>query len=974
MVIFLAKIAKIWKNKHGNCYNLKKIYTKYVKLCFMKGYKMEKQKQAAFSLVELLMALLVASLLMAALAPVMTKKFGENVVVSGTGGVRGDYSRTFYEDFEWTVPGGVNTINITSIGGGGAGGGASYGYKEITSSESNWIVPDGVTKLRVFMTGAGGGGASGGLNANYVQIKGREDGKTYADFLTPGETSFTMTNRTTPALDNRCIASGATKWTTNLTQSEIQNRENVLTEYTPSTDIQAKVTACGGGGGGGNAYHWEENITTGYGSGAGGGSGGYVENIATNITNTNTVYIKIPNGGGCGKGESGNVCDDNIGGIYAGGGGGFGKGTGSSFESGAPGGQYGGSGGNGWGSTDAINAKPGSKGEGTAISYGGEGGCASGYGCGNSGGMGGVWGGGGGGGGKASRFNNEGGSPGGGGGGGPTTITSASGTNENTILFQIGGGGGGGGGGSYVGGKNSAGGGGGGGGYGAGGGGGGGGYTTAASGGNGGGTKQLLNNIIGTGTGHGGRIGVAGVYHRGGGGGGGYGGANGGDGTSIYGTGGIAGVISNSIFDSKKYCSGGSYAERGKQGALRLYYTYPPIKCEYHLATNGGGGGGAGQIWVGEINVVPGQKLNFNIGQGGSIQSNHSSNGNDGSNTYITVNGSTIASVSGGKGGKYESDNTYIANSGGLGGGVKKEDLSSSAKYVDWLNLGNMDNGGLKGSQGNTVANSAGGGAGGNTINKDGRILNGANSVNSKTNGNDAMATNYGTGGSGGGGAGVGLNENPGTGGKGANGYIYVEWGSTNGGGGSSGQVVVEKNVWVTAGTKIQITVGKGGEARDILTSSSDGVIGQFGQKGNDGSDSFITTNEGIKGLAKGGIGGYPGTTNHGKGGNSEGSTTEDKIIPNVAPGIDGNDDNGGRGGSITSELCPLFTSIEGLGGCGGMMLDNDNNMCLDPSSSGNGKNAGKVGGGGGGGAVKDNQAYKGGKGANGMVVIEWSN
>ena len=37
--------------------------------------------------------------------------------------------------------------------------------------------------------------------------------------------------------------------------------------------------------------------------------------------------------------------------------------------------------------------------------------------------------------------------------------------------------------------------------------------------------KQLLNNIIGTGTGHGGRIGVAGVYHRGGGGGGGYGGA-----------------------------------------------------------------------------------------------------------------------------------------------------------------------------------------------------------------------------------------------------------------------------------------------------------------------------------------------------------------------------------------------------------------------------------------------------------------
>ena len=39
--------------------------------------------QPAFSLVEMLMALLVASLLMAALAPVMTKKFSENVNVSG---------------------------------------------------------------------------------------------------------------------------------------------------------------------------------------------------------------------------------------------------------------------------------------------------------------------------------------------------------------------------------------------------------------------------------------------------------------------------------------------------------------------------------------------------------------------------------------------------------------------------------------------------------------------------------------------------------------------------------------------------------------------------------------------------------------------------------------------------------------------------------------------------------------------------
>ena len=47
------------------------------------AHNINKYHQPAFSLVEMLMALLVASLLMAALAPVMTKKFSENVNVSG---------------------------------------------------------------------------------------------------------------------------------------------------------------------------------------------------------------------------------------------------------------------------------------------------------------------------------------------------------------------------------------------------------------------------------------------------------------------------------------------------------------------------------------------------------------------------------------------------------------------------------------------------------------------------------------------------------------------------------------------------------------------------------------------------------------------------------------------------------------------------------------------------------------------------
>ena len=47
---------------------------------------------------------------------------------------------------------------------------------------------------------------------------------------------------------------------------------------------------------------------------------------------------------------------------------------------------------------------------------------------------------------------------------------------------------------------------------------------------------------------------------------------------------------------------------------------------------------------------------------------------------------------------------------------------------------------------------------------------------------------------------------------------------------------------------------------------------------------------------------------------------------------------------------------------------------CANSSSTPIGKNAAKIGGGGGGGAVKDNAAYPGGKGGDGMVVIEWNN
>ncbi len=435
---------------------------------------------------------------------------------------------------------------------------------------------------------------------------------------------------------------------------------------------------------------------------------------------------------------------------------------------------------------------------------------------------------------------------------------------------------------------------------------------------------------------------------------------------SVVGTG---GAVSNGIFSSN-YCNGGNGAgdysngDNGKQGAMRIQWpkTANALRCQYKDVSNSGGGGGAGQIWIGEITVTPGQKINFNIGLGGARTTAYSKDGNDGGTTSITINGSTVASVLGGKGGKYESNDSNISNSGGKGGGINKTSFSSIAVYNDWAGL-NLETGGTDGFSGNVVSNGSGGGKGGDSKKQDGTLLSGGNPGGASSNGSDASSSNYGAGGGGGGGV-VTYGSNPGFGGKGANGYIYFEWGSANGGGGAAGQIVNKKDIWVSAGTKVKINIGKGGEGKPILNTLN-GASGYFGQKGNDGGDTYVTTTEGEAIRAKGGIGGGAAGANHGLGGNS------DESMKNSVKGEPGNDDYGGIGGTITPEISPLFDTLMGLGGCGGNM---PNGNCANSSSTAIGKNAAKVGGGGGGGAVKENAAYKGGRGGNGMVVIEWSN
>ena len=157
----------------------------------------EHERMSAFSLVEMLMAFLVASLLMAALAPVVTKKFNENVTVNAAATVQSKGWRlyTYQEDCtkadgrdnvcefnDFKVPNGVFSLNLLMVSGGGGRAGATpanieykdeikYSSTSPRDAYSNYdeaIIP--ITEFMVntrieSLVGGGGGGAGG---AGYV--------------------------------------------------------------------------------------------------------------------------------------------------------------------------------------------------------------------------------------------------------------------------------------------------------------------------------------------------------------------------------------------------------------------------------------------------------------------------------------------------------------------------------------------------------------------------------------------------------------------------------------------------------------------------------------------------------------------------------------------------------------------------------------------------------------------------------------
>ncbi len=118
-------------------------------------------KKRAFTLAELLTAVLVISIIMVALAPVITKRMRDTITLENSD-KEGLQVYINPGDYVFNVPVGIDTLFIQGAGGGGGGGGATYAQASAGFANSRrWEVPKGVNKVTITITGAGGGGGSG---------------------------------------------------------------------------------------------------------------------------------------------------------------------------------------------------------------------------------------------------------------------------------------------------------------------------------------------------------------------------------------------------------------------------------------------------------------------------------------------------------------------------------------------------------------------------------------------------------------------------------------------------------------------------------------------------------------------------------------------------------------------------------------------------------------------------------------------
>ncbi len=953
-------------------------------------------KKAAFSLVELLMALLVASLLMAALAPVMTRRIGETLNINGSIDPKGtpkkieiDFNSNSnkqgeifncqniiteadgskYCEGEFVVPNGYNGImKVIVIGAGGGGGTApTAGYTEYTtvSNAHQFTVPSMVNKAEVTLVSGGAGGAAGGqLKTDVMYNKA------------PGEYTWNVPD----------IA---------------KNR-------------YAIITACGGGGGGGGFGQGANSTVFRSMTNAGnGGHGGYIKKaVAIGNASTQNVIIGGGGGGGAAAGETTNAALNGTGGAGGGGGadswdeaggtggrGGRNGGTGGKARGGQSyfglGGERGdtslstnGDGQNGVLGSKSLGGTGGGSGNGGEVGWvdfrnsagveishgqgaGGGGGSTTGYGGGGGGGA--CGGSGGGGGGGATIFGTRNNilaiAPGGGGGGGaaiddaiyenglftgrsPLSDYETSGIGDNVKARRHGGGGAGGGGG-------------------------------------------------GMGGGGGGRAGRANVNHA-------TAGANGlgysaTDIEEAFGPGFCTGGIAyhNYTPEFTRYRQKG---ESGKQGAMKItYLDYGP----------GGSGGGGGQIVpIRQVSVKPNETLTIKVGSGGIggrtgkinadgtiTKPERGEGAQDNEDTLISklFRGSTlllttayINNAMGAHGGdssgqvySWDSSPWYGARGGVNSGSTTQRDLITVNGFTS--GDGHTANNGT--TRGNIIfAAKTTGGDGGNTklFNLENHCTVGKGGTSTSINGTNA--TGYGGCGGGGGFA-------FGNGGSGVGGYARLAWnmywnsalngGSGDyeyanigsGGGGASGNVMTH-TVSVISGQTIRIRIGQGGagarvENNNVIaavrggdTVFGDSTFGEIKAGGGGGGISPSVNAFGVFTNGKGGSisnvchyksKGYLNNTNYCLKGKAGNTPLENSSV-------------GGDGANFS------FEKIFGTGGAGGRQ---------DTGENSNGGAGGGIGAGGGGAAIRKfsngvsasdvlNNPNKGGQGSNGKIIIEW--
>ena len=931
-----------------------------------------------FSLVELLMALLVASLLMAALAPVMTRKIGETLNINGSIDPKGTSKKieidfnsnsnkpgeifrcdnivtetdgSKYCEGEFIVPNGYNGImKVTVIGAGGGGGTApTAGYVEYTNagSTNTFTVPDMVNKLEATLIGGGAGGGAGGMAMrNHI-------------FVTNGNGNITQNSNNILELHPEAYF--------NWTIPDLAKNQYVL------------VTACGGGGGGGGAGG------TGVCMGGGGGSGGYYIDSIMQLPASGSLNIHLGGGGGGGGADNGAGRDGR---KWDAGGGGSGinhvtaAGNGKTTEGGAGGyclndnGGYGGKGGigasdgqNGVNQTSSMTIISGGSGNG----YGGKGGDVA---ISNSdklpgggGGGGGYFHGGGGGGAGGGS---------GGGGGGPTLFGAE---NFRLVASLVASGGGGGGGGSGDG-KDGS-------------------QFLQNQGGGGGGGAGVPGSVGGNG-GNAGGLGSSGFTSQNG--SPGLGGKGGNPGLGATG-----GQIST-IFGNN-YCSGGDGGKTayttgsdGKDGAMKISYI---------IRGPGGSGGGSGRIHANyPVSVVSNEVLGIIIGRGGhggtpgslgasgkiaAIEPERPANEGG---TYIKRNDSIVLGSAGlcGRGG-------YPGSSNGTSCGAYTSPFNSEGSWIHTIDgysyptstghSGNppsgfySTNGRMAGDIAEldcdaTPANGTIGGRGGNnTTPYTGTCTPGAGGTLSSPEGKNASG--YGCGG----GGGYGLAK----GGNGSGGYARLAWNmywdaalnsgsgdyqytqTGSGGGGASGNVMTH-TVSVISGQTIRIRIGQGGVGAKVENNSvvaavrggdtvfGDSAFGEIRAGGGGGGISPSVSNTGVFTNGKGGSisnvchyksKGYLNNANYCIKGKTGNAPLENSSV-------------GGVGANFA------FEKISGIGGAGGRQ---------DSGENSNGGAGSGIGAGGGGAAIRKfsngipvadalNNPNKGGQGANGKIIIEW--